>query len=478
MSYPGNRHYTYQNQSGGGGYGQGQAGSYGNYGPPQGRPGGYFSGPPPGPPPFGPPHGPPPGFSPDGYSYGADQGGYDQNTEYGQHGGYSQGGYSQFNGGYNQDDYNRRQQSYNHEEQGYHQGGYGQGVFGASASHAQSYNIGGQRQDFVGPQNLMPPPSGYQQFGNGAPSGYSFQYSNCQGRRKALLIGINYIGQKNQLKGCINDVKNISNFLTQRYGYKYEDMVILTDDQNGQRSIPTKANMISAMQWLVKNSQPNDSLFFHYSGHGGQTRDLNGDEDDGFDEVVYPVDYQTAGHLVDDDMHDIMVRPLQPGVRLTAVFDSCHSGTALDLPYIYSTHGVLKEPNLAKEAGMGLLSAFNAYSRGDLGGAISSITTVFKQATAGGGSQAAEVTKRTKTSPADVILFSGCKDSQTSADSFEDGMATGAMSWALMEVLSQNPQQSYLTLLQNMRQLMAAKYSQKPQLSASHPIDTNLQFIL
>ena len=34
--------------------------------------------------------------------------------------------------------------------------------------------------------------------------------SNCTGRRKALLIGINYFGQRGQLRGCINDVKNMS----------------------------------------------------------------------------------------------------------------------------------------------------------------------------------------------------------------------------------------------------------------------------
>jgi hypothetical protein len=39
----------------------------------------------------------------------------------------------------------------------------------------------------------------------------------------------------------------------------------------------------------------------HSSGHGGQTKDLDGDEDDGFDEVIYPLDFKTAGHIVDDD---------------------------------------------------------------------------------------------------------------------------------------------------------------------------------
>ena len=67
-------------------------------------------------------------------------------------------------------------------------------------------------------------------------------------------------------------------------------------------------------------------------------------------------------------MHRIMVSTLQPGVRLTAIFDSCHSGSALDLPYIYSTQGVLKEPNLAKEAGQGLLGIVSSYARNDIGG--------------------------------------------------------------------------------------------------------------
>jgi hypothetical protein len=111
-----------------------------------------------------------------------------------------------------------------------------------------------------------PPPAQAQTFGHGAPGSYTFQYSNCTGRRKALLIGINYFGQKGQLRGCINDVKNMSGYLNQHFGYKREDMVILTDDQQNPMSQPTKANILRAMHWLVKDAQPNDSLFFHYSG--------------------------------------------------------------------------------------------------------------------------------------------------------------------------------------------------------------------
>lgn len=106
------------------------------------------------------------------------------------------------------------------------------------------------------------------------------------------------------------------------------------------------------------------------------------------------------------------MKPLQPGVRLTAIFDSCHSGTALDLPYIYSTQGVLKEPNLAKEAGSNLLGMLSSYGQGDMGAVFKKGMNLFNKATKG--EAAHERALATKTSPADVIMFSGSKDDQTS----------------------------------------------------------------
>jgi len=291
-----------------------------------------------------------------------------------------------------------------------------------------------------------------------------------------LLIGINYFGQKGQLRGCVNDVKNMSAYLNQSFGYAREDMVLLTDDQQNPMSQPTKANILRAMHWLVKDAQPNDSLFFHYSGHGGQTPDLDGDEDDGYDEVIYPSDFRVAGFIVDDEMHRVMVKPLQAGVRLTAIFDSCHSGSALDLPYIYSTQGLLKEPDLVKEAGQGLLGVVSAYARGDISGMVSTAVGFAKKVAKG--DSAHEKTIQTRTSPADVVMWSGSKDEQTSSDATIDGQATGAMSWAFIAALKKNPQQSYVQLLNSIRDELAPKYTQKPQLSCSHPLDTNILYVM
>ncbi|CAG8589211.1 16081_t:CDS:2, partial [Acaulospora colombiana] len=116
--------------------------------------------------------------------------------------------------------------------------------------------------------------SQYDQWGHGQ----QYQYSQCTGRKKALCIGINYAGTDAALRGCINDAKNMKQFLI-------KDIVMLLDDATHPRQIPTRANIVRESQTLG---------------------DLDGDEDDGYDEVIYPVDHETAGHLVDDDMHDIM----------------------------------------------------------------------------------------------------------------------------------------------------------------------------
>ena len=70
------------------------------------------------------------------------------------------------------------------------------------------------------------------------------------------------------------------------------------------------------------------------------------------------------------------------------------------------------------EAGQGLLGAGLSYLKGDMSGVISAGTQLFKKITTG--NAAREKARQTKTSPADVIQFSGCKDNQTSADAVED----------------------------------------------------------
>ena len=320
----------------------------------------------------------------------------------------------------------------------------------------------------------------------------AIQLSDCHGARKALLVGINYFNTRQQLKGCINDVQNMHKFLTS-IGFlrpntfsPSQNLVILTDDQQQPAFRPTKENMVNALKWLVGGAKPGDSLFFHFSGHGGQVKDRDGDEADGFDSCLYPINHERDGPLLDDDLHALCVKYLPPGVRMTVVLDCCHSGTGMDLPYLYNSDGSLKKyspvkqiGNNLKQAGMSILSG-----RGSIGAAIGLVSSTL-QTLSGNHERAEQISQQTRTSQADVILFSGCKDYQTSADTNIQGVgATGAMSYALIQVLSragwtcQRPNMTYLQILNSVRGVLRERYSQKPQLSSGRPMNMNQVFIM
>lgn len=304
--------------------------------------------------------------------------------------------------------------------------------------------------------------------------GYALPVSTCTGNKKALLVGINYKGTNAELRGCINDVVNIKKLITQKFGFKddSEHMMVLTDDQQGKNA-PTKENMIKGMKWLIANAKDGDSLFFHYSGHGGTQADTDGDEADGTDETLIPSDYQTNGVIVDDEIHALLVAPLPRGVRVTAVMDCCHSGSVFDLPYTYKVDGTLDVVEVdnrkiaisnALKAGKLLIDG-NKLSAAKLG--ASTVMSLMKKNPPPNGKPVV-----VKQSLADVIQFSGCKDEQTSADACIDGARTGAMSWALITVIEEfGLNQTYTELLKNIRTKLEVKYSQIPQMSTGHKMN-------
>jgi hypothetical protein len=161
--------------------------------------------------------------------------------------------------------------------------------------------------------------------------------NNPCGTRRAVLIGINYVGQQGQLSGCHNDVKNMKSYLQKFHGFEEHNMTILMDD--GVHTNPTYSNIMNAYRQLVRSSQAGDTVFCHYSGHGGRVKDVSGDEDDGYDETLIPVDFQQSGQIVDDDLLRELVRAMPKGVLMTAVMDCCHSGTVWDLPYRFTADG-------------------------------------------------------------------------------------------------------------------------------------------
>lgn len=185
--------------------------------------------------------------------------------------------------------------------------------------------------------------------------------------RKALLIGICYShperffkdGRSAKLDGSHRDVQNVKKLLIDRFQYTEQDIVLYMDD--GVHVEPTRANIINGIKQLVADAQPGDHLFFHFSGHGSQVDDeTDGDEIDGKDETIWPLDFVEDAeetYIIDDELRLIMVdrkdppgmSPLPAGCQLTALFDSCHSGTVLDLPIEYAGTPRVKPIDLPPE---------------------------------------------------------------------------------------------------------------------------------
>ncbi len=76
-------------------------------------------------------------------------------------------------------------------------------------------------------------------------------------------------------------------------------------------------------------------LLFRF-GHGSGQVDFNNDERDGIDQTICPVDFMQEGMILDNDINSTIVQPLKKDVTLHAIVDACHSGTILDLVYIYN----------------------------------------------------------------------------------------------------------------------------------------------
>ncbi|KAI0823457.1 caspase domain-containing protein [Trametes gibbosa] len=171
--------------------------------------------------------------------------------------------------------------------------------------------------------------------------------------KRALIIGINYVhaapadSQAEKLQWAHRDAIAWRELLMKTYGYKDEDITMMLDEAvcpTGNR-LPTKDNIICEIDRLVTGLQSGDRVVFFYSGHSLQLATLSVNEDDGFDEgrcceAIVPMDSSTdtaSGELsnliIDNDLRERLVDPLPEGAYLTAIFDSCHSGTLLDLDH-------------------------------------------------------------------------------------------------------------------------------------------------
>ncbi|KAG9451488.1 hypothetical protein H6P81_011453 [Aristolochia fimbriata] len=278
------------------------------------------------------------------------------------------------------------------------------------------------------------------------------------GRKRAVLCGVSYKCRRNELKGSANAVSCMKALLRNKLGFPDDCILVLSEDENNTCRLPTKQNMRSAMRWLVQDCKAGDSLVFYFVGHGSQQIDCSGDEADGYDESLCPMDYETEGNIIDDEINTTIVRPLPKGAKLHAIIDASHSGTAMDLPFVCR------------------MGRSGSYLWENQSPACS------YKGTCGGM----------------AVSFSSCNDKQTGINYAKN--TTGAMTYCFVDALEREHRVTYGCLLNLMRagskelkaggqtcnpisslvrKLVAPGVAAEPQLSASEKFDIQkLQFAL
>ena len=254
--------------------------------------------------------------------------------------------------------------------------------------------------------------------------------ANTVRSRVGLLIGINYLATPEaRLNGCINDVLDVSAYLKT---HGFTDVEVLTD-QNGpattsRSSIVNKLMALSSRTW----KEDIQVVWIHYSGHGASVRDTNRDELDGKDECVVPADYMTDGLLSDDAIRNILTG-FNPRTLVVCVMDACHSATIGDMRFLWN-----------------ILPPFPPRA----------------------------TTQNVLPCAANVIMLSGCRDNQTSADAYNAAVRKyqGAMTAALLDLLKARPalRSDVFALVPELQSLLRRRgFSQVPQLASSRDLSVN-----
>lgn len=243
--------------------------------------------------------------------------------------------------------------------------------------------------------------------------------------KRALLIGINYASIPDiTLNGCVEDIINMRNVLIDAYDYQPSNIVLLRDDNSDPMFQPTLIHIMTQLKLLAAQSTPQDEIWFHYSGHGSLIQKLNDTDPNSVDNILVPVDYPDNGFIREVELlaiiHTIKCRAI-------FLFDCCHSGSMCDLPWSIQYNSP------------------TSYST------IKNNTNIVANP--------------------NIYIFSGCKDNQTSADTYSalEGESVGAFTNAFIESLRKSRHNTSLLLLYREICMNLANngYTQVPVLSLS-----------
>ena len=264
--------------------------------------------------------------------------------------------------------------------------------------------------------------------------------------KKAVCVGINKYPIKDaDLRGCVNDANAWASLLTEHYDFPTGDITMITDEG------AVKKTVLKALEDLVTGSQEGDVLVFTNSSHGSYIPDTDGDEPNGYDEVLCTYDIEDSP-IIDDELRELFLN-VPKGVSLTVISDSCHSGNVTRVAVSEILPGL--GPNDDRRVRF-LPPPFWRSSEKPIS------ATLIPDATD------AKPTKRETfpQSSMNHVLLSGCMDVEVSYDAMIEGAFHGAMTFHALKVIREaNYEITYNDLAARLLpQVLDAGFPQHPQL--------------
>ena len=247
---------------------------------------------------------------------------------------------------------------------------------------------------------------------------------------RALLVGINAYKDA-PLRGCVNDVSDLQEFLTHACDFAAADIRVLLDGAATAAEI--KRHLAD---WLVGDAAPQDRLIFHFSGHGTQLPGRDGSVHD----VICPADFDfTEATAVSDVDFSELFKALPAEAHFVWIADSCHSGDLARGRFRAGATPRFLPPPPPIMAQIDALLMRGGRKR-SLNGAVERLKG---------------------------LLIAGCQSNETSADAVFEGRCNGALSFYLLKALRGEDAriEDIETLLESVQGALNANgYAQHPQL--------------
>lgn len=279
-------------------------------------------------------------------------------------------------------------------------------------------------------------------------------------RKKALLVGIGKYPEPGGWNGLssANDLEMMKNTLINQ-GFAPDQILVLSDEQ------ATKTKILKAIQQeMLQKLKSGDIFYFHFSGHGQQSEDKNGDEQiDRLDECMVPYDspkkfqpgvYEGENLITDDELglaFENVRKKLGPTGHVVVVLDACHSGTGTrGFAQARGTTEIMASPDYLKKIQKVQLNKkesnkLQSESRGVLESQL-----------------------------APMVSFFGASQNQLNYETTtEEGMQVGSLSYAISKCLSNAPAGiSYRGLFDKIRTHMSVTAPlQQPQVEGELDMD-------